>query len=166
MEKFNRKNTSEKVGIYWCALFYDTVQSSSICKLIFISYHNITVERDNLTYPPSSEYLCPKARMSEARPLPSHTTTGTGGVSLRYSSTIEITFGPPSTIRATTGTPCPIPVEKTETWERNVSEKRWNVCDRGGGYYKENQSKRLKVKGAFFLLYQFNVQRTRGKPFI
>ncbi|KAA8592392.1 hypothetical protein FQN60_017847, partial [Etheostoma spectabile] len=34
------------------------------------------------TYPPSSEYLCPKAKMSEALPLPSHTTTGTGGVSL------------------------------------------------------------------------------------
>lgn len=56
-------------------------------------------------YPPSSAYLCPKAKISEARPLPSQTTTGTGGVSLRYSSTMEMTLGPPSTMRATTGTP-------------------------------------------------------------
>lgn len=47
--------------------------------------------------------------MSEARPLPSQTTTGTGGSSLRYSSTIETTLGPPSTTRPTTGTPWPSP---------------------------------------------------------
>ena len=52
--------------------------------------------------------------MSDARPLPSQTTTGTGGVSRRYSKTIEITLGPPSTISATTGTPWPIPELKKE----------------------------------------------------
>lgn len=52
--------------------------------------------------------------MSDARPLPSQTTTGTGGVSRRYSKTIEITLGPPSTMRATTGTPWPIPALKKE----------------------------------------------------
>ncbi len=99
-----------------------------------------------LTYPPSSEYLCPKARMSEARPLPSHTTTGTGGVSLRYSSTIEITLGPPSNIRATTGTPCPIPAEKTETWARKC------VCVRPRGCLLQGKPIK-KIKGevcAFF----------------
>lgn len=52
--------------------------------------------------------------MSDARPLPSQTTTGTGGVSRRYSKTIEITLGPPSTMSATTGTPWPIPALKKE----------------------------------------------------
>lgn len=52
--------------------------------------------------------------MSDARPLPSQTTTGTGGVSRRYSKTIEITLGPPSTMRATNGTPWPIPALKKE----------------------------------------------------
>lgn len=47
--------------------------------------------------------------MSEARPLPSHTTTGMGGSSLRLSSAMEITLGPPSTMRHTSGTPCPKP---------------------------------------------------------
>lgn len=75
------------------------------------------------THPPSSEYLCPNARMSDARPLPSQTTTGTGGVSRRYSRTIEITLGPPSTMRATTGTPCPIPVVKlTETKQKQSQQ--------------------------------------------
>lgn len=75
-----------------------------------------------ITYPPSSEYLCPNARMSDARPLPSQTTTGTGGVSRRYSKTIEITLGPPSTMSATTGTPWPIPALKKE--KKRKKEKR------------------------------------------
>lgn len=56
-------------------------------------------------HPPSSENLCAKDIMSEARPLPSHTTTGTGGSSLRLSRAMEITLGPPSTIMHTRGTP-------------------------------------------------------------
>jgi len=95
------------------------------CLIVLLEWIEI-----NLTYPPSSEYLCPKARMSEARPLPSHTTTGTGGVSLRYSSTIEITLGPPSNIKATTGTPCPIPADKAEMLLQGKP--------------------RLKMKGTFF----------------
>lgn len=106
-------------------------------------------------YPPSSEYLCPKAKMSEALPLPSHTTTGTGGVSLRYSSTMEITLGPPSTIRATTGTPWPIPAHKyrqgagetggervirEKKRERNNTEKRIEMWER-----KREVTKRKKV---------------------
>lgn len=47
--------------------------------------------------------------MSEARPLPSHTTTGMGGSSLRLSRAMEMTLGPPSTIRHTRGTPWPKP---------------------------------------------------------
>lgn len=60
-------------------------------------------------HPSSSQYLWANERMSEARPLPSQTTTGTGGSSFKLSSVIEITFGPPSTIRQTTGTPWPRP---------------------------------------------------------
>lgn len=118
-EKINVKNTSEKKWPFTYVL-YSVLQfnhhlyvNEYSCLIVLLQWREI-----NLTYPPSSEYLCPKARMSEARPLPSHTTTGTGGVSLRYSSTIEITLGPPSTIKATTGTPCPIPAEKAETLVR------------------------------------------------
>lgn len=71
--------------------------------------------------------------MSDARPLPSQTTTGTGGVSRRYSKTIEITLGPPSTIRATTGTPCPIPAIKKE--KKKEKEK---------GRKKKNKTKKRK----------------------
>lgn len=60
--------------------------------------------------------------MSDARPLPSQTTTGTGGVSRRYSKTMEITLGPPSTMSATTGTPWPIPALKKE--KKRKKEKR------------------------------------------
>lgn len=68
-------------------------------------------------YPPSSEYLCAKDRMSDARPLPSQITTGRGGSSRRHSKTMEITLGPPSTMSPTTGTPCPSPAKtrRTET---------------------------------------------------
>ncbi len=114
-----------------------------------------------LTYPPSSEYLCPKARMSEARPLPSHTTTGTGGVSLRYSSTIEITLGPPSTIRATTGTPCPIPAEETETWARK------GVCVRPRGCLLQGKPiKKINGKVCAFFSSPTWMCRTKGKQFI
>lgn len=41
--------------------------------------------------------------MSAARPEPSHTTTGTGGVSVTYSSTARIVFIPPSITKQTTG---------------------------------------------------------------
>jgi len=69
------------------------------------------------THPSSSENLCAKEMMSEARPLPSHTTTGMGGSSLRLSRAMEITLGPPSTKRHTTGTPCPRPghIHKRDT---------------------------------------------------
>lgn len=79
--------------------------------------------------------------MSEARPLPSHTTTGMGGSSLRLSSAMEITLGPPSTIRHTRGTPWPKPGtysqkhvnpsiyhwSETNVWERNVKAKHVDV---------------------------------------
>lgn len=94
---------------------------STVHPIIFIRYDSfLSLHCSKLctsSYPPSSEYLCPKAKMSEALPLPSHTTTGTGGVSLRYSSTIEITLGPPSTIKATTGTPWPIPAHENK-WQQ------------------------------------------------
>lgn len=83
-------------------------------------------------YPPSSAYLCPKAKMSEALPLPSQTTTGTGGVSLRYSNTMEMTLGPPSTMRATTGTPWPMPASRSKR-----------------GREGESKEKMLKKKGAW-----------------
>lgn len=67
--------------------------------------HEATRARGRLTHPSSSQYLCAKEMMSAARPLPSQTTTGTGGSSLRLSSMMEITLGPPSRIRHTTGTP-------------------------------------------------------------
>lgn len=95
------------------------------------------------SYPPSSQYLCAKDRISEARPLPSQMTTGTGGSSRRYSKTTDITLGPPSTTSPTTGTPCPSPATQTtvtahacmqrlhlkhseeETLQHCVGTKRW-----------------------------------------
>lgn len=72
--------------------------------------HNVYISpHQGLTHPSSSLYLCAKEIMSEALPLPSHTTTGTGGSSLRLSRTMEITLGPPSKIRQTRGTPWPKP---------------------------------------------------------
>lgn len=65
-------------------------------------------------YPLPSEYLCANDKMSDARPLPSQTTIGRGGCSRRHSKTMDITLGPPSTIKPTTGTPCPSPVEQTK----------------------------------------------------
>lgn len=48
-------------------------------------------------------YLCINAIKSAARPDPSHTTTGTGGVSVTYSSTALMVFVPPSITKHTTG---------------------------------------------------------------
>lgn len=48
-------------------------------------------------------YLCINARRSAARPEPSHTTTGTGGVSVTYSNTDLIVLVPPSITKQTTG---------------------------------------------------------------
>lgn len=72
------------------------------------------------SYPPSSEYLCANDRISDARPLPSHITTGRGGSSRRHSNTMEITLGPPSTMSPTTGTPCPSPAKTTRTETKKV----------------------------------------------
>lgn len=60
----------------------------------------------------SAVCLCMKAMRSAALPVPSHTTTGTAGFSFRYSHTVRISFGPPSTSSPTKGTPCPIPISK------------------------------------------------------
>lgn len=48
-------------------------------------------------------YLCTNAMRSAARPDPSQTTTGTGGVSVTYSKTARIVFVPPSMTKHTTG---------------------------------------------------------------
>lgn len=48
-------------------------------------------------------YLWTNAMRSAARPEPSQTTTGTGGVSVTYSKTARIVFVPPSMTRHTTG---------------------------------------------------------------
>lgn len=48
-------------------------------------------------------YLCTNAIRSAARPEPSQTTTGTGGLSVTYSSTALIVFVPPSITKQTTG---------------------------------------------------------------
>ena len=48
-------------------------------------------------------YLCAKAKRSAARPVPSHTTTGTGGVAVTYSNTARIVFVPPSITKHTIG---------------------------------------------------------------
>lgn len=48
-------------------------------------------------------YLCINAMRSAARPEPSQTTTGTGGLSVTYSKTERIVFVPPSMTNATTG---------------------------------------------------------------
>lgn len=48
-------------------------------------------------------HLCTKAIISAARPDPSQTTTGTGGVSVTYSKTARIVLVPPSMTKQTTG---------------------------------------------------------------
>ncbi len=48
-------------------------------------------------------YLCANASRSAALPVPSQTTTGTGGVSVTYSNTARIVFVPPSITRHTKG---------------------------------------------------------------
>lgn len=48
-------------------------------------------------------YLCVKAIKSAALPEPSHTTTGTGGVSETYSNTALMVWVPPSITKQTTG---------------------------------------------------------------
>ena len=80
--------------------------------------------------------------MSDARPLPSQTTTGTGGVSRRYSKTIEITLGPPSTMSATTGTPWPIPALKKEK-KRKKREKNTKPANQRNK--KRNKKHKLKL---------------------
>lgn len=105
------------------------------------------------SHPPSSENLCAKEMMSEARPLPSQTTTGIGGSSLRLSRAMEITLGPPSTIRQTRGTPWPNPGNhekqivlreippfitkddrtfSTDLWEQNTAAKHGTVMRKQG----------------------------------
>ena len=55
------------------------------------------------------------ANKSAALPLPSHTTTGTGGVSVTYSNTDLIVLTPPSNTTHITGTPLPLtPLAITE----------------------------------------------------
>ena len=102
--------------------------SSGPNKKVFKTPPFVTYQK---SYPPSSEYLCAKDRTSEARPLPSQTTTGTGGSSRRYSRTMEITFGPPSTTRPTTGTPCPSPATHTTSTFRPRSRPYSSVTDQG-----------------------------------
>lgn len=83
--------------------------------------------------------------MSDARPLPSQTTTGTGGVSRRYSRTIEITFGPPSTMRATTGTPWPIPALKKERKRKKKKKREKNTKPANQRNKKRNRKHKLKL---------------------
>lgn len=82
--------------------------------------------------------------MSDARPLPSQTTTGTGGVSRRYSKTMEITLGPPSTMSATTGTPWPIPALKKEK-KRKKKKRGKNTKPANQRNKKRNKKQKLKL---------------------
>lgn len=82
--------------------------------------------------------------MSDARPLPSQTTTGTGGVSRRYSKTIEITLGPPSTMSATTGTPWPIPALKKEK-KRKKKKREKNTKPANQRNKKGKQKAQTKI---------------------
>ena len=69
---------------------------------------------------PSSSHLHTKARMSAARPVPSHTMTGTGGESVTYSNTWRIVWGPPSITTQTTGVTRPPPAHKNiNVWWRD-----------------------------------------------
>lgn len=68
-----------------------------------------------MSYPSSRVYLCVNANRSAALPLPSHTTTGTGGESVTYSNTERIVLAPPSNTTHITGTPRPFtPLAETE----------------------------------------------------
>lgn len=81
---------------------------------IYLQLSTLTTLIKHYSYPSFSVCLWAKERMSEARPLPSHTTTGTGGSSRKLSSTTVIMFGPPSTIRHTSGTPWPKPQQQQQ----------------------------------------------------
>lgn len=85
---------------------------------------DVALVKISQSYPPSSEYLCANDRISDARPLPSHITTGRGGSSRRHSRTMEITLGPPSTISPTTGTPCPSPEKTEQKQKRSVNKTK------------------------------------------
>lgn len=149
MEKINGKNTSEKKWPFICALFRATVQSSSICKLIFMSYRTVTVERDKPHIPAFLWVLVPKGqdvRGPTAAVTHHHRHWRSVSQVLQYDRDhIRTPLHYQSHHWNTLSDPC--------RESRNVSEKRGDVCDRGGGCYKENQSKRLKVKGVFFFLY-------------
>ena len=56
-------------------------------------------------------HLWQKAKRSAALPVPSHTTTGTGGDAVTYSRTALIVFVPPSITKQTNGVENPA-VEK------------------------------------------------------
>lgn len=87
------------------------------------------VDRQVYPHPPSSQYLWAKDMMSDALPLPSQTTTGTGGSSFRLSRVMEMTLGPPSTIRHTNGTPWPRPAthRNTHTKWNTIELSQWNI---------------------------------------
>ena len=77
------------------------------------------------THPSSRQYLCVKASRSAARPLPSQTTTGTGGVSVTYSSTDLIVLAPPSSTTHMTGTPRPFtPLAVRQKLRENLKSYR------------------------------------------
>lgn len=73
------------------------------------------------SHPSSSQYLWAKEMMSDARPLPSQTTTGTGGSSFKLSRTMAITLGPPSRIKHTNGTPWPRPETNSQFVEESFA---------------------------------------------
>lgn len=73
--------------------------------------------------PQSDAYLCTKAIKSAARPEPSHTTTGTGGVSVTYSNTDLIVFMPPSITKQTTGVQECVTVTKKQVNNRKRATK-------------------------------------------
>lgn len=69
-------------------------------------------------------YLCMNASRSAARPEPSQTTTGTGGVSVTYSNTALMVLVPPSITKHTTGVLQCVPghnIHEVEWWSRASS---------------------------------------------
>lgn len=136
----------KKGGIYWCALFPATVQSSSRCKWIFMSYHTVTVERDKPHIPAFLWVLVPKGqdvRGPTATVTHHHRHWGSVSQVLQYDRDhIRTPLQYQSHHWNTLSDPC--------GESRNVSEKRGGCVRPWGWLLQGKPIKKIKGEGCIF----------------